>query len=323
MPNKLVLATGILLSHNVNMTDRDFEREPGAEQQPAPRLVGDLLPRYYEAYGENPRYEVERSIMIDGHEVAWLKYEGEVAYDITGEGKEGQPYSGHELRCACKFTEGTGWRMQDDGRPVGLMGGDVCLKKEAAIHLRHLELREEYKAREMFGRWGHPGPEELEAIMLDLMEKAKEEEFLEGTSGARFWGGYYYLQTVASIADLPMKNVWEAADKMIADKKIQLEGAVVQPYFEPAPPTWESHGSLERNGYRVVASLPTHSKMPQTWQFEVFKQGSEGEEPVRVEIEIPQEPLTHQPTFGPDVDDVTRAEERMAQILEELTNHRD
>jgi len=323
MPNKLVLATGILLSHNVNMTDRDFEREPGAEQQPAPQLVGDLWPRYYEAYGENPRYEVERSIMIDGHEVAWLKYEGEVAYDITGEGKEGQPYSGHELRCACKFTEGTGWRMQDDGRPVGLMGGDVCLKKEAAIHLRHLELREEYKAREMFGRWGHPGPEELEAIMLDLMEKAKEEEFLEGTSGARFWGGYYYLQTVASIADLPMKNVWEAADKMIADKKIQLEGAVVQPYFEPAPPTWESHGSLERNGYRVVASLPTHSKMPQTWQFEVFKQGSEGEEPVRVEIEIPQEPLTHQPTFGPDVDDVTRAEERMAQILEELTNHRD
>lgn len=59
--------------------------------------------------------------------------------------------------------------------------------------------------------------------------------------------------------------------------------------------------------------------MSQTWQFEVFKQGAEGEEPVRVELEIPLEPLTQQPTFGPDVDDVARAEERMAQILKEVT----
>jgi hypothetical protein len=314
-----MLASVLYMLHDIRMTDGNLEREPGAEQQPAQQLIGNLLPRYYEAYGENPRYEVERSIMVDGHEVAWLKYEGEVAYDITGEGKEGQPYAGHELHCACKFTEGTGWRMEEDGRPVGLMGGDGCIKKEAAIHLRHLELREEYKARDMFGQWGHPGTEELEAIMLDLMEKAKAEEFLEGTGGARFWGGYYYLQTVASIADLPMKSVWDATDKMIADKKIQLEGAVVQPYFEPAPPTWEPHTSIERDGYRIVASLPTHSKMPQTWQYEVFKQGAEGEEPVKLEIEIPQETLTYQPTFGPDVDDVSSAEARMAQILEEVT----
>ena len=232
----LTLATAVNMLHDNRMTNGSFEREPGAEQQPAPQLIGDLLPRYYEAYGENPRYEVERSIMIDGHEVAWLKYEGEIALDITGEGKEGQPYSGHELHCACKFAEGTGWRMEDDSGLVGLMGGDGCIKKEAAIHLRHLELREEYKTRDMFGQWGHPGTEELEAIMLDLMEKAKEEEFLEGSSGARFWQGYYYLQTVASITDLPMKNIWEAANKLVADKKIQLEGAVVQPYFEPAPP---------------------------------------------------------------------------------------
>lgn len=223
--------------HDILMTDGNFERERGVEQRPAPQLIGDLLPRYYEAYGENPRYGVERSIVVDGHEVAWLKYEGEVAYDITGEGKEGQPFSGHELHCACKFTEGTGWRMEEDGHPVGLMGGYGCIKKEAAIHLRHLELREEYKARDMFGQWGRPGTEELEAIMLDLMQKAKAEEFLEGTSRARFWGGYYYLQTVASITDLPMKSVREASDKMIADKKMQLEGAVVQPYFETAPPT--------------------------------------------------------------------------------------
>src|SRR3972149_11890212 len=183
------------------MTNGDFERQPQPEQESEQQLISDLLPSYYEAYGENPRYETVRSIMIDGHEVAWAKYEGTVAYDITGEGKEGQPCSGHELVCACKFTEGVGWRMEDDGRPVGLMAGDKCLPKEAAVYLRQLELREEKKAREMFGRIGIPGKEEVEAIMFDLMEKAKAEEFLEATSGASFWGGYYYLQTVAEITE--------------------------------------------------------------------------------------------------------------------------
>ena len=59
--------------------------------------------------------------------------------------------------------------------------------------------------------------------------------------------------------------------------------------------------------------------MPQTWQFEVYRQGAEGDEPVRIDIQIPQEPLTHQSTLGPDVDDVTHAEERLAQIIEEVS----
>jgi hypothetical protein len=288
------------------------------EAEPAEQRIGNLLPRYYEAYGENPRYEVERSIMIDGHEVGWVKYEGEVSYDITGEGKEGQPYTGHELYCACKFTEGVGWRQEEDGRPVGLMGGDSCMKKEAALHLRHLELREEYKARGMFGKWGTPGPEEVEGIMFDLMEKAKAEEFIEGTSGARFWGGYYYLQTVAAITDYPMREMWGIAGKLVSEKKIQLEGAVVQPYFEPAPPTWEECTSFEQGDLRITAALPTHSKMPQTWKFEVFRKLSNGEEE-RLELQLPEEPLMYQPTFGPDAEDVRAAEERMVQILKDVS----
>lgn len=311
-----MLATSIAMAHYSYMTYEDFDQKSGAEQPPVSEIIEDLLPRYYEVYGNNPSYEIERSIMLDGHEVAWLKYQGEVTYDITGGGKEGQTYTGHELECACKFTEGIGWQMEADGRPVGLMSGDDCIKKEAALHLRHLELRQEYKARDMFGRFGYPGTEELEAIMLDLMEKAKQEEFIEGSSGARFWGGYYYLQTVAAITNVQMKQVWEVSNKMIADKKMQLEGAVVQPYFEAAPPNWETHSSLERDSYRVVAALPVHSKMPQTWKFEVFKQQADSNEFVRLEIDIPTEPLTHQPTFGPDIEDVTRAEERMNQILD-------
>lgn len=183
--------------------------------------------------------------MIDGHEVAWMRYEGKVTYDVTGEGKEGQPYSGHELSCACEFTEGVGWRMEEDGRPTGLMSGEQCLPKETALYLRHLELREEYKAREMFGKWGVLSEEEIEAIMFDLMEKARAEEFLEATGGAGFWGGYYYLQTVAAITGLPMETVWEVARKMEDKKKIRLEGAVVQPYRDPTSPTSAQDAILE------------------------------------------------------------------------------
>jgi hypothetical protein len=304
------------------MTDGSFDREPDNEQQRTPQLIEELLPRYYETHGTNPRFEIDRSIIIDGHEVAWMTYEGEVAFDITGEGKEGKPYKGHELYCACKFTEGVGWRIEENGQPIGLMSGDKCLPKEAALYLRQLELREEYKARNMFGRWDHPGEEEVEAIMFDLMDKAQAEEFLESTSGARFWGGYYYLQTVAAITDLPMKRVWEIAYKMQDAKKIGLEGAVVQPYREPNQPIWKPHTTLEQDGLQVVASLPAHSKMPQTWQFEVYEQGAEGEEPARLEIDIPQAPLFHQSDFGPDVEDVARAEARMAKILEEELSKR-
>lgn len=211
-----------------------FEKAPRPEQRPAEQLIGDLLPRYYEVFGENQRYSVERSIMVDGHEVAWLKYEGVVEYDNTGEGREGQPYIGHELECACKFTEGIGWRVEDDGRALALKGGDDCIKKKTAVYLRHLELRQEYETRQMLAQMGYPDAEELEAIMLDLVEKAKASEFLEGTNGVHSAGGCYYLQTVASIADMPMDIVWETANKMAADKKIQLEDMVVQPYSEPA-----------------------------------------------------------------------------------------
>lgn len=294
--------------------ERDSNRENGEENKP--ELIADLLPRYYEAHGENITYEVERSMVIDGHEVAWTKYTGTVVYDMTGEGKEGKEFTGHELYCACHFKENVGWRQEEDGSTVGLMGKDGCIAKKTAVYMRHLELREEYKERGMLGVFSKDPHEELEAIMLDLMDKGEREEFLEGSSGARFWGGFYYLQTAAEIADLPIKYAWETASKMVQEKKISLEGAVVQKYYEPDPPRWEPHEVFEDKNIRVVASLPAHSQMPQTWQFEAY--ALTGEEPVKIEVEIPEVPLTHEPVFGPDVDDVRTAEECAAKIIDKL-----
>lgn len=198
------------------------------------RPIAELLPRYYETHGENPTFEVERSIPIDGHEVAWMHYKGTVTYDITGRGQEGKPYEGYELECACKFTEDVGWRIDEkSGTPVGLMGGDRCIKKDAAVYLRQLELREEYKGRGMLHDVEKNKPENVAAVMLDLIAKSEADEFLEGNSGAAFWGGHYYLQTVRDIMDIPMKKVWEGADLLLAEKRITLEGMVVQTYREP------------------------------------------------------------------------------------------
>lgn len=301
------------------MTERNHEEFPDFEQEPKPERIANLLPRYYEAFGDKTKFEVERSIMVDNHEVAWLKCEGEVEYDMTGQGREGEAWTAYELECACKFTEDLGWRQDDDGQVTGLIG-DKCIKKDAAVYLRQLELRQEYKTRGMFGKFDMPKDEDIEAIMYDLMDKVHNNEFIEGTSGASFYGGYYYLQTVAAVTDRPMKSIREIANKMVGERKIELEGAVVQPCREPEPIAWEEHTRLEHGSYALVASSPKHSQMPQTWSFEVFKQVPGSKELIKLEIDIPQEPLMHtNPMFGPDAEDVVRAHERLQEILDSLS----
>ena len=296
------------------MTHR-IETQSEMEAAPESPLISELLPRYYEAHGEDPHHETIRSIMIDDHEVAWMEYTGTVKWDITGQGREGQEYSGRELYCACKFTEGIGWRVEDDGQVVNLMGPDKCLSKQAATYLRQLELRREYSERGMLENLAMPLEEETAAIMFDLMEKAKAGEFLgESGSGASFYGGYYYLQTVASIMNVPMGSMWDIAYRLANEKKISLDGAVVQPYREPNPPVWgEPEYTYELDGWMVSAALPTHDQMAQEWKFEVTKPDGE-----KLEIEIPGESLLHRPTFGPDASDIARAQERMAAIVAQV-----
>ncbi|MDO8265997.1 MAG: hypothetical protein Q7T41_03580, partial [Candidatus Saccharibacteria bacterium] len=203
------------------------------------RSIEALLPRYYETHGENPTYATERMMIIDGHEVAWMKYDGHVKFDISRKGREGEPYTGHSLYCSCHFTEGVGWRVDDKYGVVGLMDGDKCIPKETAIRMRNLELRDEYK--EKFERSGLckiwdidcGNPDVIKAVIKDLIDKGKAEEFLEGSDGAQFYGGYYYLQTVGKILGIDMRLVWDVAREMVDNKQISIDGAVVQTYREP------------------------------------------------------------------------------------------
>lgn len=217
--------------------------------------------------------------------------------------------SGRELRCACHFTEGVGWGVDEQGRVHWLHESKgSCLPKEAAIQLRRLELRKEYLDKfpcdsmpisDGYDLWG-----KLSEVILDLIEKGKQGEWLsEGSSGAHDWGGYFYLQTVQEITGIPYDQLWEHVYRMQANKQIQLEGMVVQEYYELPEALWEEYARIEYEGYVGIAKLPSHSKMPQHWEIVILSQNgrliAEG-------IEGP--PLMYSPDFGVDVEDVANVE---------------
>ncbi len=85
---------------------------------------------------------------------------------------------------------------------------------------------------------------------------------------------------------------------------------VIQSYYEPPAPSWEEYGRFEFEGWTGVASLPTHRKMSQEWKITLLDENGE-----EVEIEVPAEQLTHNPIFGPDVDDVAQTEQLVKELI--------
>ncbi|MEK7065974.1 MAG: hypothetical protein AAB965_00180, partial [Patescibacteria group bacterium] len=165
------------------------------------RMIKDLLPRYYEAHNDGVTYTIISSTMVRNHEVAWMEYRGTV---LCGPEK-GKPFVGRELHCECYFTEGIGWKIDPKNRPVSLMDAEKCDRRKVAVRKRHKELRQEY--RRLFNNSPSLFPY-IPEIILDLIKKAKAGEFLEDGSGANFYCGYFYLETVADIVDAPMRNIW-------------------------------------------------------------------------------------------------------------------
>lgn len=277
-------------------------------------MIADLLPEYYARNGSNLRYDILRSIVINGHEVAWMSYVGTVQFDITGAGREGQPFTGRIMKCECDFTEGIGWNIDEDGNRYTVSGQDAkatCLIRQAAMHLRHLELRQEYHDRFV-------KPDEgvfslngcIREVTLDLIEKGQAGEWLEAHNGAAMYGGYFYLQTLAAITDNFMGHLWDDMYALMQDELIELDGAVIKAYTNPPPPKWEEHVRIEEAGWTGIAKLPGHRRMAQEWRFTVLNPA--GKEAVRA----PGKRLLHDPTFGPDVEDVEAAKQELIQLIE-------
>lgn len=279
-------------------------------------MIKDLLPRYYEAFGTNPNYTVIRSIMIDGHETAWMKYEG---INVNG-----RPYNGYQFYCECDFIEGKAWQIDTDGQAVGILVGgnnpDDCVYRLTACRLRQLELQREYLCKfkdkdgymmDVFSLYEH-----IEEIIFDLIAKVKANEFIgENGNGAEFWGGYFYLQTLAEILELPMDQISEIADRLVEEKKIQLEGAVVQDYYEPPPEEWIEYFIIKENNKVGVAYLPAHGRMRQCWKLEIYDKNLPTEGIFHKKVAVRFCPLTHNPIFGPDTRDVAEAEEELRRLM--------
>lgn len=269
-------------------------------------MIADLLPEYYAAFGSDPTYTILRSIIVDGHEVAWMRYEG----TVTIEGKD-KPYSGNMLHCECDFKKDVGWQLYE-GKPCGIgRHEEKCLPRQATRHLRQLELQSEYLHRFKKTTYGDISflPQHTPQIVSDLIKKVRAGEFIgESGSGALFWGGYFYLQTLAGILDLPMRDIWEEIGPLIKQKKISLEGAVVQRYRKPPPPKWEEYFRTEEDGVVGVASLPTHSKMPQEWKLEIYDSNG-------IKRQESTLPLAYSPDFGPDIDDMEQAKQKLLELI--------
>lgn len=271
-------------------------------------MIADLLPEYYSRCEPDVRYEVLRSIVIDGHEVAWMSYAGEF--------REGKPFYGRTMMCECDFTEGIGWNIGEDGQRYTVHGKDAratCLIRGAAMHLRHLELRQEYHKRFVQGSenffLGLKGC--IREITLDLIKKAEAGEWLEDGDGAAMYGGYFYIRTLAAITGECKAHLWEDIHPLIEGKLIGVDGSIVTFYTEPPPPLWTEAVRVEDDGWVGIASLPGHRRMAQEWKFTVLNPA--GKEAVYA----PGQRLLHDPAFGPDVEDVRRAERTLREMIEE------
>lgn len=291
------------------------ERLSENEQQPIePMSIGDATERYYEVHGINPTYEILRSELIEGHEVAWMKYSGTIEQDFMELGREGQIYEGYAFKCACDFSEGVGWFFDDKfNGPVGTLAGDKCEAKLIAQRKRMNELKNEYSSRMMLENIDNDQSETVKTIILDLIDKSKNNEFLEIHTGANFWGGHYYLQLVESITGIDLYKLYWLTDQLEKEKVISMNGAVVCEHHEPSPPSWEPFGSLEYDGWKVTVCIPTHEKMNQSWKFEVYNPDGE-----LVDMDIPELPMAYTPIYGPDATDIASAEQVAGQILAQI-----
>jgi hypothetical protein len=281
-------------------------------------MIRDHLERYYEAHGRENEHVILRSVMIDGHEVAWVELRDQ---EPLPEGR--RPF--RQMRCECDYIEGTGWCVMKDGGVATIGGQEPCVHAEAALRLRHLELRQEYA--QIFDRrniaglteeqvqtavLGLSSQEALCHIILDLVTKAKAGEWLEQGTGALFWGGYYYVQTVQAITDAPWETVWEVVRALAAEGQISLEGAVVQDYREPDAPEWTEYGRFTEDGWTGIALMPAHGDMPQEWKLQVLRPDGS------VAVEDERLSMTYTPTFGPDIGDVAASEARLLELIAKM-----
>lgn len=176
-------------------------------------MIAELMQRYSEAHAVRPTYEIRRLIPIDGHEVAWMRR-------TNGAKRYG-------LYCECYFTEGVGWRMDDDYGVMGMAGRDDYIYYKTAIDLRRRELHKQYAERFLGRRTAKSADlvPYLDEIVADLLERGQRGEFI-GEAG-QMWGGHFYAQTLAQILGVGDAYLVPRVEEMRTGGKITLVGSTI------------------------------------------------------------------------------------------------
>ncbi len=262
-------------------------------------MIKDLLPEYRKAKNDGEKYSIVRSFIINGHEVAWMEVRGSV---------KGISYKARQLYCECDFTKDKNWYIKD-GKFFTISGSEKCRARTKVLNQRHAELQKEYLDRFEAKNDLSVLADHIGDIVSDLKEKAKNGEFLEDGTGAFFWGGYFYLQTLAAIIGKDIRETWQIADTLVADKKIRLEGAVIQDYAPPEKLSWVEHGKIKKGDVTGKAYLPGNRDMKNEWKLVARRKNRK---PL-----VNMIPLGFDPVFGPDVSDVQAAQKALLELMKE------
>jgi hypothetical protein len=209
----------VLDSVSIGVKSMNNELSKKYEQNMVTTPIIDLLPRYLETHDNESNYIIERLMNIDDHEVAWM------SFDFVDDESEADETINKTniVECACAFAENVGWELNDKYGYIKKLAGTECAIKKQAIDIRHQEIRQEYITNGTLDEFEIDKKETIKAVILDLIERSKAGEVLEANNGARFWGGYFYLQSVNKILHAEWKDIWLAVDEMCAEKIIHYK----------------------------------------------------------------------------------------------------
>lgn len=135
---------------------------------------------------------------IDGHQVAWMRFEGT---DVHG-----QPYAGEDLYCECDFAPAS--ESVDANR---------CKAKQEVWATLVSEAREANRER-----WRAL---DLDARVLDVFERVRAGERL----GQRH-EKMVYLAELAALLECSQQEVFEACDRLYGQERLDLNGSILIPY---------------------------------------------------------------------------------------------
>lgn len=167
-----------------------------------------IIEECYRRYGNTHTYTILRSIVIDGHQTAWM----EEIFHVNEKEIKRQIFA-----CECSLSSGYN-----------------CLARETALYLRQLELRKECRERFLSDKvsadLGFGFYPDLAGVIMYLVEKAERGEFLgEDPPASTMLGGYLMIHTVSKIIGVSTNLIWESVELLVRKKKIRLSGMVIMP----------------------------------------------------------------------------------------------